>query len=465
MSCEREPVHEKHRCHSLLIFRIDRLSCLGVDKNVNDAAVVAQEAEFIDKLIAPAAQLDPERLRLQPARRVPHCMKRLEQAVQENFVSCLSGRKTGVFGFGSRGGAQAKVDRDSGHEEKNHARNWLAHNEWSMNITAMQDFFRITPLLKALAAARRVGLAAFLACLAGLFLPAPVFALVGPTQLAPEFKPYVVMILDNGSGEGASYCSASVIAQDVVLTAAHCVSTPSTTRVFFLGGEGKLIFLVAAWIIWTLASVLLIPLAMRFGRIRPLTSIQAGLSLIMFGTAITYYLWPSVSGRLVFSGVASIAINPGYRPNTGQDAASIDLALVRLSKPLASSFKPVELLRNFSVVTGQRLQIAGFGHADEEERGTSGVLRTAILAANGPKSPVLVHLTDPDGNRLGGCTGDSGAPIFAVGRPALVAVAIRAKGNNGYACGAETEAVLTGPQLPWIHEILVAWSGAKNLTL
>ena len=74
-------------------------------------------------------------------------------------------------------------------------------------------------------------------------------------------------------------------------------------------------------------------------------------------------------------------------------------------------------------------------------------------------------MTDPDGNGLGGCTGDSGAPVFAVGRPALVAVAIRAKGNNGYACGAVTEAVLTGPQLPWIHEILVAWSGAKNLTL
>jgi Trypsin len=449
----------------LLIFRINRLSCLGVDKNPNDAAVMAQEAELIDKLITPAAQLDPERFRLQPARRVPHSVKRLEQAVHENFVSCLSRGKTGVFGFGSRGGAQAKVDRDSGHEEKNHARNWLAHHEWSMNITAMQDFFRITPLLMALAAARRVGISAFLACLLGLFLPMSASALVGPTQLAPEFKPYVVMILDNGSSEGASYCSASVIAQDVVLTAAHCVSSPSTTQVFFLGGEGKLIFLVAAWITWTLASVLLIPLAIRFGRIRPLTSIQAALSLIMFGTAITYYLWPGVAERLVFSGVASIAINPGYRPNTGQDTASIDLALVRLAKPLPSSFKPIELLHHFSVETGEPLRIVGFGHTDEEERGTSGVLRTAVLAANGPKSPVFMHLTSPAGYRLGGCTGDSGAPVFVIGRPALVAVAIRAKGEDGYACGADTEAVLTGPQLPWIHEILDAWSGAKNLTL
>jgi hypothetical protein len=394
-------------------------------------------------------------------------MKRLEKPVCENFVSCLGGRKTEVLmlGFSARGGAQAKISRDDGYQEKNHGQSWLAHNEWSMNITAMHKFFRIVPHPKAFVAARRVGLGALLACLSSLFLTAPVSALVGPARLAPEFAPYVVMVLDNSSDEGASYCSASVIAPDVVLTAAHCVSDPSNTQVFFLSGGGKLVFLVAAWIAWTLASVLLVPLAIRFGRVSPHTGIQAGLSMVIFGIAIAYYLWPGVAERLVFSDVASIAVNPEYRPNTGQDTAAIDLALVRLAKPLPSSFKPVELLHNFSVETGQPLRIVGFGHADEEEHGRSGVLRTAVLAASGPKSTVLVHLTSPEGYRLGGCTGDSGAPIFVVGRPALVAVAIRAKGNDRYACGAETEAVLTGPQLPWIRETLDAWSATKALTL
>ena len=303
--------------------------------------------------------------------------------------------------------------------------------------------------------ARRVALGTILACLSGIVLTVPAVALVGPARLAPEFAPYAVMVLDSSDG---SYCTASVIAPDVVLTAAHCVSGRSETRVFFRDGEGKLVFLVACWMAWILASALLALLAIRFGRIR-----QAGLSLVLFGSALAYYLWSDVAARLVFFDVAAIAVNPGYRPNTGQDTASIDLALVQLRRPLPSSFKPVELQQNIPVETGQPLRIVGFGHTDEEERGTSGVLRTAVLAVSGPKSPVLVRLTDPYGTGLGGCTGDSGAPVFVVGQPALVAVAIRAKGNDGYACGAVTEAVLAGPQLPWIGKILQAWGATASV--
>ena len=231
---------------------------------------------------------------------------------------------------------------------------------------------------------------------------------------------------------------------------------------FFRGGESKQIFLAAAWITWVLVSVLFAVLAIRFGRVRASAALQAGLSLVLFGSALAYYLWPSAAARLVFLDVAAIAINPGYSPNTGQDTVSIDLALVRLAKPLPSSFKAVELLHDFPVEIGQPLRIVGYGHADEVERGTSGVLRTAVLAVSGPKSPFLIRLTDPEDTGLGGCTGDSGGPVFAVGRPALVAVAIRAKGIDGYACGAVTEAVLAGPQWPWIHKVLQAWGATEN---
>jgi Trypsin len=337
---------------------------------------------------------------------------------------------------------------------------WRGNNEWSMNIRRMRKFFRIISQAKAFLSARRVALGTILACLSGIVLTVPAVALVGPARLAPEFAPYVVMVLDSSDG---SYCTASVIAPHVVLTAAHCVSGRLETRVFFRDGEGKLVFLVACWMAWILASALLALLAIRFGRIRPRVGIQAGLSLVLFSSALAYYLWSDVAARLVFFDVAAIAVNPGYRPNTGQDTASIDLALVQLGRPLPSSFKPVELQQNIPVETGQPLRIVGFGHTDEEERGTSGVLRTAVLAVSGPKSPVLVRLTDPDGTGLGGCTGDSGAPVFVVGQPALVAVAIRAKGNDGYTCGAVTEAVLAGPQLPWIGKILQAWGATASV--
>lgn len=252
-------------------------------------------------------------------------------------------------------------------------------------------------------AARCLGLGAILVCLICVFLAAPAAALVGPARQGPEFAPYTVMVLDSSD---ASFCTASVIAPDVVLTAAHCVSRLADTQVFYRAN----------------------------------------------------------SDQLVFFDVVSIAIHPGYRPDARQrDLVSIDLALVRLAKTLPGTFKPVELTDSFRVKTGQPLRIVGFGLASEDERGTSGVLRTGVLAVSGPTSPVLVWLTDPEEGGLGGCTGDSGAPIFAVGQPLLVAVAIRAKGDNGYSCGAITEAVLAGPQLPWIRKILHAWGATGSV--
>ncbi len=278
-----------------------------------------------------------------------------------------------------------------------------------MNIANMRDYFRNVSLAKAFLPAPRVSVGTILACLSGMVLTAPVFALVGPAREAPEFAPYVVTVLDKsggGSGGGASFCTASVIAPDVVLTAAHCVSNLSNTRVFFRGGDSQ----------------------------------------------------------LVLFDIASIAVHPEFRPKIGRKhLISIDLALLRLAEPLPATFQPIELTDSGPVATGQPFRIAGFGRADESVSGTSGVLRAGILVASGPKSPILVWLTDPDGTGLGGCTGDSGAPVLAIGQPALVAVAIRAKGNNGYSCGAMTEAVLIGPQMPWVRKTLQAWGAAWSM--
>jgi Trypsin len=279
-----------------------------------------------------------------------------------------------------------------------------------MNIANMRGYFPNVSLAMGFLPAPRVGLGTILACLSGMVLTAPVFALVGPAREAPEFAPYVVTVLDKsggGSGGGAaSFCTASVIASNVVLTAAHCVSNLSNTRVFFQGGHSQ----------------------------------------------------------LVLVNVASIAVHPEFRPKIGRkQLISIDLALLRLSEPLPPAFKPIELADSGPVATGQPFRIAGFGRANESVSGTSGVLRAGILVASRPKSPVLVWLTDPDGTGLGGCTGDSGAPVFAIGQPALVAVAIRAKGNNGYSCGAMTEAVLIGPQMPWVRKTLQAWGATWSM--
>ncbi len=245
----------------------------------------------------------------------------------------------------------------------------------------------------------------------GIVLAAPAWALVGPAREAPQFAPYVVVVLDQTSGK-TNVCSASVVARNVVLTAAHCVSGLPDMRVFYRESSGDRVFL----------------------------------------------------------GVEKIAINADYKPNASRPAAfSIDLALLLLSEPLPSKFRPVQLGGKGPVAVGQRVRIAGFGLSDEDKvriagsgpsnedvSGTSGVLRAGVLMSSGPKSKFSV-LVDPAGTGLGGCTGDSGAPVFAGNQPLQVAVAIKANGDGGKSCGASTVAVQLAPQLPWIHETLHAW--------
>ena len=334
-----------------------------------------------------------------------------------------------------------------------------------MNIVNMCGTFRFVSLAKAFLPAPRVGICTVLACLSGMVLAAPVFALVGPAREAPEFAPYVVTVLDK-SGGGASFCTASVLAPNVVLTAAHCVSSLSDTRVFYRGGQGRQGFLDVASVAWPLAvAALLVLLALRFGRVRARAGVKMGLvGVIFFGGALASYFWTFIAARLVFFDIAAIAVHPEFRPKIERKhLISIDLALLRLARPLPPKFKPIELADSSPVATGQPFRIAGFGRADESVSGTSGVLRAGVLVASGPRSPVLVWLTDPDGTGLGGCTGDSGAPVLAIGQPALVAVAIRARGNNGHSCGAMTEAVLIGPQLPWVRKTLQAWGATWSM--
>src|SRR5205807_10660838 len=152
-----------------------------------------------------------------------------------------------------------------------------------MNIVNMRGYFQIASVAKPFLPARRVALGSILACLSGMVASAPVFGLVGPAREAPELAPYVVTVLDK-SGSGASFCTASVIDPNVVLTAAHCVSDLSDTRVFYRGGEGRQVSFGVASIAWTLGGgALLVLLALGFGRVRERAGVKLGLvGVILF---------------------------------------------------------------------------------------------------------------------------------------------------------------------------------------
>ena len=78
----------------MFILRTNDQSGLGIDENVNDAAVAAQKAHLIDEVLAPAAKLDPDGFRLRPAGRAPHDTKRLREPMRENLFARLGRRET-----------------------------------------------------------------------------------------------------------------------------------------------------------------------------------------------------------------------------------------------------------------------------------------------------------------------------------------------------------------------------------
>jgi len=220
-------------------------------------------------------------------------------------------------------------------------------------------------------------------------------ALVGESQPAPELAGRLVMVLKR-SGGAAGFCSASVLAQDVVLTAAHCVGSPADTRVHYRGPNGE----------------------------------------------------------PVLAEVAAVQIHPGFRPDAAATRRpSIDLALIRLAQPLPARFTPLALSPD-GIRIGDEFRIAGYGVAREGQAATSGVLRAGRISARAPLSSILLWAEDPKHAGTGACTGDSGGAILTLGPPRLVAVIDWAEGASGRRCGSLTQAALVGPQRSWIERFL-----------
>ncbi|GGH13880.1 hypothetical protein GCM10007036_12780 [Alsobacter metallidurans] len=236
----------------------------------------------------------------------------------------------------------------------------------------------------------RVAAAATLGML-GATAPAKAVTLGEP---APRLAPHVVMVV-----ERQGFCSAAVVAPDVVLTAAHCVA----------GKEIRVMIRDAAN-----APVLLAPLG--------------------------------------------VAVHPQYDKGGAQARRrSIDLALVRLPAPLPSGFLPATLGENGRPAAGESWTVAGYGLGEEGDPRTGGQFRAAALPVIEPYGPstILVWLRSSTPGR-GACTGDSGGPIFAPDG-SLGAITAWAEGAGKARCGALTQGVLVAPQRAWIGKTLAGW--------
>ncbi|MFZ0609150.1 MAG: S1 family peptidase [Xanthobacteraceae bacterium] len=97
--------------------------------------------------------------------------------------------------------------------------------------------------------------------------------------------------------------------------------------------------------------------------------------------------------------------------------ATADVALIKLEEPLPPRIPPVRIGGDTeTVAVGDTLVVAGYGVTVRGDGRTGGTVRAAALVVTGQPGPLQIRLYDPrtrdESAGLGACAGDSGAPAF-----------------------------------------------------
>ncbi len=230
-------------------------------------------------------------------------------------------------------------------------------------------------------------------------------ALVGGAQLAQgDIARHVVMV----SGARGTYCTGIVLARDIVLTAAHCMS------------DG------------------------------------AGLTVSLSAVAAGYK-------------VIAVAVHPQYDAwSYAKSQASVDLALLKTESPLGDA-RPVPI-RGRVPLPGERFVVAGFGTARPRSLAGLGILQSASLIAIGQPSSLQLRLADPASqggavSGLGACDGDSGGPVLerSGDRFVLIGVVSWSNGPNmSTGCGGVTGATPLARHREWVVKTARQMGGRMN---
>ncbi|MGU3536719.1 S1 family peptidase [Methylobacterium sp. A54F] len=202
-------------------------------------------------------------------------------------------------------------------------------------------------------------------------------------------------------------CSGTLIAPDIVLTAAHCVMH------------------------------------------------QAGYSVIAVDRGFRQVRIPA----------AAASMHPDFVPGTTpEDQPGIDLALIKLAQPLGGDFMPLDARGGGGIANGESVDIAGFGVVAENRRNTARTLRQAHLVSIGSLQVANRVTVVTDRQRLaetagaGACLGDSGGPILRggpggyqiIGVVSWSSGALQQNGRRRTACGGFTAVTPVAEHAGWI---------------
>lgn len=196
----------------------------------------------------------------------------------------------------------------------------------------------------------------------------------------------VVMIV---STRGAS-CTGTVIARDLLLTAAHCVQPKSDYAIVIPGPTP---------------------------RIMPVTK---------------------------------IVLHPRYDPRQFETRRpSPDMAIIMIAESLPPSYRAAKLATATTFPKhGAVFVLAGFGFAKNGDMHSAGTLRSVTLPNIGSTGDSMIRVSAGNGSIAGACIGDSGGPAYLDGDVAgVIGWTSIPPGKN---CGFTTGLTLVGFQRDWI---------------
>jgi len=217
-------------------------------------------------------------------------------------------------------------------------------------------------------------------------------AIVGGSEVGPRdlIASHIVAlaIIDSRSGQ-SGICTASIVARDLVLTAAHCLPRNKAHK-----------------------------LVLKFGR----------------------KLVGKVEQKDVITReVSSYLGHELYEADSEDEKETHDIALVRFEGGLPEGFSPVSLLKDSTrLKAGMPALLAGYGVSNGFTATGSGVLRKVIVLLEDPEySPSEVLFDQTNGK--GACYGDSGGPAFLKIGAKYYVFAVTSRGQEG----CETESIYT----------------------